>query len=205
MDALRSCRAWIFDMDGTLTVPVHDFDSMRRELGLPAGLGTLEAIAALPEPERTRRRRRLDEIGWEYALVARPQAGALRLLERLEARGVALGLVTRNARANTEETLRRIGCDGFFRPRMILSRDDGPAKPSPEPILRVLEESGVPPEEAVVVGDAHYDVLAGRAAGARTVLLDPSGDSPHRPLADHCVVGLDELLPWAADPSVPQV
>ena len=192
-------------MDGTLTVPVHDFDSMRRELGLPSGVGTLEAIAALPEPERTRRRRRLDEIGWEYALVARPQAGALRLLERLQARGVALGLVTRNARANTEETLRRIGCSRFFRPGMVLSRDDGPAKPSPEPILRVLEEGGVPPEEAVVVGDAHYDVLAGRAAGARTVLLDPSGASPHRPLADHCVACLDELLPVAADPAAPQV
>jgi phosphoserine phosphatase len=29
----RDC--WIFDMDGTLTVSIHDFDSIKRILGLP--------------------------------------------------------------------------------------------------------------------------------------------------------------------------
>jgi hypothetical protein len=29
----RDC--WIFDMDGTLTISIHDFDGIKRILGLP--------------------------------------------------------------------------------------------------------------------------------------------------------------------------
>ena len=34
---------WLFDMDGTLTIAMHDFDAMRAELGLPVGVPILEA------------------------------------------------------------------------------------------------------------------------------------------------------------------
>ncbi|HIN00314.1 MAG TPA: HAD family hydrolase, partial [Deltaproteobacteria bacterium] len=30
-------KYWIFDLDGTLTVAVHDFNAIRNELGIPAG------------------------------------------------------------------------------------------------------------------------------------------------------------------------
>jgi len=60
-------EAIIFDMDGTLTVPVLDFDRIRSEIGLPAGpiLESLLALAAGaagegggdPSPPRGRRRR----------------------------------------------------------------------------------------------------------------------------------------------------
>jgi phosphoglycolate phosphatase-like HAD superfamily hydrolase len=40
---------WIFDMDGTLTVDVHDFDAIRTALGLPSGQPILEIIATMPE------------------------------------------------------------------------------------------------------------------------------------------------------------
>ena len=36
---------WVFDMDGTLTVAAHDFDAIRRELGVPAGKPLLETLA----------------------------------------------------------------------------------------------------------------------------------------------------------------
>ena len=44
------------------------------------------------------------------------------------------------------------------------------------------------------VGDTAYDLQAGRAAGAATVLLDPGGRSPLRAQADWCVRGLHQLL-----------
>jgi phosphoglycolate phosphatase len=44
-------------------------------------------------------------------------------------------------------------------------------KPSPVPILRILEQFKVKPEETVVVGDSTYDIQAGRASGAKTVAV----------------------------------
>lgn len=42
-------------------------------------------------------------------------------------------------------------------------------KPDPEGALRLLEEIGVPAEQAVIVGDSHTDVETGRNAGLWTV------------------------------------
>lgn len=42
-------------------------------------------------------------------------------------------------------------------------------KPSPKPILHVLETLSVGPDEAVIVGDSPYDIEAGKAAGIITI------------------------------------
>ena len=42
---LRERKYWIFDLDGTLTVAVHDFTATRRELDLPPGKPILEELA----------------------------------------------------------------------------------------------------------------------------------------------------------------
>jgi phosphoglycolate phosphatase len=42
-------------------------------------------------------------------------------------------------------------------------------KPSPLPLLRVIEQLGAAPEEAVMVGDSINDIQAGRLAGIRTI------------------------------------
>jgi len=42
-------------------------------------------------------------------------------------------------------------------------------KPDPEGASKLLEESGVRPEQAVIVGDSHVDVRTGRNAGLWTV------------------------------------
>lgn len=180
-------------MDGTLTVPVHDFVSMRLELGLPEGVGTLEGLAALPAAEQARLRPVLDAIGWRYVEMARPQPGAADLLAALAARGDRLGVVTRNGRRNTLATLERIGFASYFPAAAVRTRDDGAAKPAPDAVLALLSAWDAGPHDGVMVGDAVYDLQAGRAAGAATVLLDPAGDSAWRALADVCVRDLGEL------------
>jgi phosphoglycolate phosphatase len=42
-------------------------------------------------------------------------------------------------------------------------------KPDPEGALKLLEETGVQPEQAAIVGDSHVDVRTGRNAGIWTV------------------------------------
>jgi|ERR1700692_259301 len=51
-------------------------------------------------------------------------------------------------------------------------------KPDPEGALRLLEELGVQPEEAAIVGDAHVDIETGRNAGLLTVGVS-YGFAPH--------------------------
>jgi len=51
-------------------------------------------------------------------------------------------------------------------------------KPDPEGALKLLEECGVRPEEAAIVGDSHVDVETGRNAGLRTVGVT-YGFAPH--------------------------
>ena len=47
-------RAVIFDLDGTLTEPVLDFDAMRAEIGLLPGVPILEQLEQLDAAERAR-------------------------------------------------------------------------------------------------------------------------------------------------------
>jgi phosphoglycolate phosphatase len=51
-------------------------------------------------------------------------------------------------------------------------------KPDPEGALRLLEELGVRPEEAAIVGDSHVDIETGRNAGLLTVGVN-YGFAPH--------------------------
>jgi len=105
---------WIFDLDGTLTVAVHDFDAIRRALGLPDGKPILETLATFPAAEAERLTAELEVHEIELAQLARPQQGAPELLRCLSERGARLGIVTRNSHAVALETLRVCGLDGFF-------------------------------------------------------------------------------------------
>lgn len=51
---VRDIRGVIFDMDGTLTIPVLDFSEMRSRLGLPAGADILPTVTSMPAEQRAR-------------------------------------------------------------------------------------------------------------------------------------------------------
>ncbi len=186
---------WIFDMDGTLTVAVHDFDAIRGELGLRPKLPILEQIAEAPQARARGLLARLDEIELALARQAQAADGAHALLERLCARGARLGIVTRNSFANALETLRVCELARFFAPECVLGREAAAPKPDPEGIRRLLAHWRAEPDQAVMVGDYRYDLLAGRAAGTATVYVDPERGFP---FAEHADVSVDSLVALAA-------
>ena len=194
-DELLARRHWIFDLDGTLTVPAHDFDAMRLELGLPSGVGILEALTALDEATAAPKWARL--LAWEreIAAAARVQEDARTLLDVLVARGARLGVLTRNTAPIAWETLRVAGLDAYFERRFVLGREAAAHKPSPEGVLRLLELWSAHPDDSVMVGDYVHDLRAGRAAGVATVLVDRRGrGADWAPFADRVVDRLDTLL-----------
>ena len=52
---------------------------------------------------------------------------------------------------------------------VITSEDTERHKPEPDPVLAALARLGRPPEGACYVGDAPFDLRAGRAAGVATI------------------------------------
>jgi HAD superfamily hydrolase (TIGR01509 family) len=191
---LLSRRFWIFDMDGTLTVPAHDFDAMRRELGIEGKRPLLEAIAEFAPARAARAHARIAEWEWAIARRAVAQPDAQRLCAALVERGIVLGVLTRNRSDIAAETLRAIGFDRWFEPDVVLGRDDAPAKPSPAGVHLLLDRWRARPEEAVMVGDFRFDVDAGNAAGTATVLVERGGPTPWRELPTRWVTRLDALL-----------
>ncbi len=165
-------RGIIFDLDGTLVDSQLDFDQMRAEMELPAGLPILEAISQMPEPRASECRAILTRH--ELAGVERATAmpGVHDLLAELHRRRLRLAVLTRNSRAIAEATLQRCGLE-FDE---VIGREDAPAKPDPTAILQLCARWELGVHEVAMIGDNRFDLEAGRAAGSRTVLYTAGED-----------------------------
>ncbi len=96
-------------------------------------------------------------------------AGVTRLLDTLEARGLAWGIVTNKAARFTNPVVSALKLD--TRAGTIVSGDTTPhPKPHPEPLLHAARALDIPPERCVYVGDDLRDVQAGIAAGMPTLV-----------------------------------
>ncbi len=181
---LRTARHWVFDMDGTLTLAVHDFEAIKRALEIPLDHDILHHLAALPAEVAAAKHAWLLDHERELALGAQPAPGAVELVRELQARGCRLGILTRNAHALALLTLQAIGLGEYFASADVLGRDEAPPKPHPGGLLHLAERWRVAPSELVMVGDYRYDLECARAAGAYSVLVNLA-ENPWPELADH--------------------
>ncbi|WP_122421484.1 HAD family hydrolase [Pseudomonas viridiflava] len=180
---LHDIRHWVFDMDGTLTVPVHDFPAIKRELGIPQDADILGHLAALPAAESAAKHAWLLEHERELALGSLPADGAVELVRELAARGYRLGILTRNARELAHITLEAIGLADCFAVDDVLGRDEATPKPHPAGLLKLARAWEVEPKKMVMTGDYRHDLDCGRAAGAKTILVNLP-ENPWPELAD---------------------
>lgn len=128
-----------------------------------------------------------------FAETVTPIPGAGEALAALRATGLPLALVSNIPLPAVlyEPLLARHGMLAAFAVRQW-SYEVGSRKPSPAMLLAALAELGVPPAEAIMVGDRRSaDVVAGRSAGVRTVWLrsaDAVGPPP-----DFTIERMEEL------------
>jgi len=191
--SLQHRRHWIFDLDGTLTVSAHDFEHMRRELGLEPEAPILEALHAMPEAEAAPLWEKLNQLEFHYAGKAALMQGADRLLQILHDRDCRLAILTRNTMPVVEHTLRACAIDHFFPLEHILDRDSCVPKPSPDGINQLLRKWQAEPSDSVMIGDYLYDLEAGRNAAVATVHLDTRGDVDWSAYTDLRVENLGEI------------
>ena len=193
-DFLQRRRHWIFDMDGTLTVSAHDFDHMRRELGLLPDVPILEALHALPETDAAPLWEMLNDLEMYYAGKASIMLGVSELLQYLFERDCRLAILTRNTMPVVKHTLEACGIEHYFEQDYILDRDSCIPKPSPDGINQLLGMWQAEADDTVMVGDYLYDLEAGRGAGVATVHLDTRGDVDWSRYTDVRVESLGEIV-----------
>lgn len=197
----------VFDLDGTLVISEHDFRRMRtqaialaRKYGAPAhGLSPDQPVARLMEaaraelesahvPETTIFRfesevhQMIDGVEMEALPRTVVRAGAAPLLEALTARGFRLAVLTRSCDAFCRGALDKTGLAEFF-PYLRSRSSPGPSKPSPEALLLLLDEMGVPRDRALLVGDHALDAECATRARVRFY-----GLLPDRPVPDAMTV-----------------
>ena len=157
----------LFDMDGVVVEQQLDFPAIKREIFGDTEGFILERMAHMTPEERARADAILERHETAAALGARPMDGIVPFLTWMDARGMRRGLVTRNSRKSVEIVIERLG----FPFHAIVTREDAPPKPAPDPVWLGCRQMGLPPPEVLFVGDYEFDMVAGRRAGVSTVLL----------------------------------
>lgn len=107
--------------------------------------------------------------------------GVIATLEKLRAAGSGLAIASSRRLASLCDYLDGLGIRSWF--EVIVGADSvAKGKPDPEPVLKVLAETGWKPEETLVVGDADVDILMGNAAGTLTCAVT-YGNGSHESLS----------------------
>ena len=144
------------------------------------------------------------ESGWsqlyEQDLVVdtQPYDGIPEMLAGLNEREIPWGIVTNKMRHLAAPIVEHFGWHTHC--RTLVGGDTAARnKPHPDPVLHGLAEMGVSADNAIYVGDAAKDIVAGRAAGATTVgviwgYVPPGDPQPHEWNADYTIEHPGELL-----------
>lgn len=137
-------------------------------------------------------RRVFDELNTDGTVRLFPHV--LETIRALHDRGLQLAICSSRGRPTLEGFVKTFHLEHYV--SMVVSANDVERhKPHPEPVQKILAALGVAPGEAVVVGDASYDILMGRAAGCRTVGVTYGNQSA----ADLRAAGADHLIDDFAD------
>lgn len=209
----------LFDLDGTLLDTAPDLgaalnrlleDTGREPLSLEAirphvshGARALIRLGLGVEPGDPAfdhyRSRLLDHYRNHLATHTRLFPGMAEVLAHMEERGIGWGVVTNKPGWLTEPLMEAL--DLAARAACIVSGDTvAHPKPHPEPMLHACRTAGTAPQQCLFVGDAERDVVAGHAAGIRTLVAlfgyIPEEESPRTWGADGYLESPADLLQW---------
>ena len=190
---LKNCQHWVFDMDGTLTIAVHDFLYIRRMLEIPEHADILGHLTSLPAAEAQQKHHWLLEHERQLALDSVPAPGAIELVQHLHGQGRELAILTRNAKELALLTLEAIDLLDYFSDRLILGREQAIPKPHPDGLLKIAQHWQITPTQMLMVGDFHMDLKAAQAAGSYAVQVNTT-DNLWPELTDFHAIDCQHLL-----------
>lgn len=178
---------YIFDWDGTLcdslSLITSSISQSCEKLGLPVrseeenrsiiGLGLKEALEHLyPEVSEAQ----INELRLVYrdhylagdkSQPSQLYAGVEEVLDELLSQGHRLAVATGKSRQGLDRVLGDLNMHRYFQHSRCA--DETRSKPHPLMLQQILEESGIHPEETIMVGDTDFDLLMARSASVQAV------------------------------------
>jgi len=176
-------RAVLFDLDGTLVNSLADLTDalnfMLAAFGKNA-LTTAEVVLLVGKGVRNLVQRALGSdapadierglglfVAFNTAHIADKSSlypGARELLKALRADDLQLAVISNKQESLSRLILESLGVAGYF--EVICGGDTFPEmKPSPMPLLKVIEGLGLMPGQTVMIGDSINDIQAAKQAG----------------------------------------
>lgn len=176
----------VFDWDGTLMDSIASIVECTRatlaDLDLPSlpdqtirgtiGLGlreTMEILCPGGGDEMFSRVLECYRKHWLSSWRDRPVLfeGVCEMLGELAEDGYLLAVATGKSRRGLDHVLAETGLAGVFHATRTV--DEAFSKPHPKMLLDILDELGVPPRSAVMIGDTTYDLEMARSAGTASI------------------------------------
>jgi phosphoglycolate phosphatase len=212
-------RAVLFDLDGTLADTVGDLAGALNRVRADRSLSPMPLELLRPHASHGARGMLGAAFGigrespefellrdmfldyYEAALCEKTRLfeDAEKVLAEIERRGLRWGIVTNKASRFTLPILERLALS--TRTVAVICGDTtANAKPHPEPLFAAAMALKVDPSDCVYVGDAERDIVAGRAAGMKTLIASygylGADDTPEHWAADGVIHSLPALLDW---------
>lgn len=175
----------LFDFDGTL-IDTNELilqtlnDVSKKFLGAEIPLETMNAILGKYLDDQMKF---LSETHYEQMVLyykelykarqdkmTKEFAGIGEMLRKLKELGCMTAIVSAKGRGGIEHGLKLFSLDRFI-DVVISAYDIRNNKPHPEPALKALEALGGDPAGSLLVGDSPYDIMCGKNAGIKTVLV----------------------------------
>jgi HAD superfamily hydrolase (TIGR01509 family) len=177
----------IFDVDGTL-VDSNDahaeswvdtfaeagydvpFDVVRPLIGMGADKLLPQTVGVGSESEEGKRltRRRSEIFREKYLPRLRPFAGSRDLVSRVRADGLKAIVATSAKDEELKSLLKAATVEDLMEERATAS-DAKRSKPDPDIVHAAIEESGIAPDNLLMIGDTPYDIEAATRAHLRII------------------------------------
>ncbi len=174
--------AVLFDIDGTLidsndahveawhrAFAAEGYSISRRQIHDQVGKGGDNLVPSLLPHAPADIQHRIDQAHGEiykrdFLPRVEPFEGAKKVLRSLVERGHTLVLASSASRTEVDHYVELLDADGLL--SGSTSKDDvAHSKPCPDIFVTALASTGYPAEQAVVIGDTPYDIIAARRAG----------------------------------------
>ncbi|MDP4537325.1 HAD-IA family hydrolase [Alkalimonas collagenimarina] len=180
--SLQCCRLVIFDWDGTVMdsvgrivsamqtsaklaeLPVPTAYEVKQIIGLSLDLAFTSLFPCMNKQQHQSLFKHYREQYVHHDPTPTPMfEGAELLFQQLHQQQRQLAVATGKARKGLTRIFAETGLAHYF----VTTRcaDDARSKPDPDMLLQILHETGLQPEQAVMVGDTSHDMLMAQKAG----------------------------------------